>query len=126
MRRSAEWPDDGLIQAFRGSLGEKARLDVGPWLELVDLPLWGLAALFVFRISAAFRGGALGRAARWVGSGLVVVAAAKVLRGALLLLQGERLFASDLGQLIWAAMLLAAWVLAGLGIYEFYRAGRSI
>lgn len=98
----------------------------GSWNELLDLPLWGLAALFTFRIASSFRGGTLGRAARFVAWALSVVAGAKLARLILLQWQSDGLVAAEVGQLVWWMALLAAWVLAGLGIYEFHRAGRSI
>ena len=110
-------------------LGEITRLvggDAGPWLEVLDLPLWCLAATFSFRISAAFRGGTLGRAASWVAWALVVVAVGKTTRAIVLLLDEDGAWTTGLVEVGGGLVLLVAWVLAGLGIYEFYRAGRSI
>lgn len=98
----------------------------GRWAELIDVPLWALSAVFVFRIAFSFRGGAVGRGASWVGWALTLVAAGKALRAGFILLQWDRLFAAETGQLAWGLILALAWALAGLGIYEFYRAGRSI
>ena len=42
-----------------GDIGGGTLFGSGPWVDVVDVPLWGLAALFTFRIAAAFRGGAL-------------------------------------------------------------------
>lgn len=125
----AEWLLGELSPAI-GAVTDEAsggtQLFRGSWVDFVDLPLWALAAVFAFRIAASFRGGALGRAAGWVGWALVVVASGKALRAALLLVHGDRAFSSELAQLAWGAVLAAAWGLAGMGIYEFYRAGRSI
>lgn len=101
-------------------------LGLGSWVDFVDLPLWGLAALFAFRIAASFRGGALGRASSWVGWALTVVASGKALRALFVLAEGERVFSSELVDLVWGLAVATAWGLAALGIYEFYRAGRSI
>jgi hypothetical protein len=98
----------------------------GSWNELVDLPLWALAALFTFRIASSFRGGAFGRAARFIAWALTVVAGAKLARALLLYWRPDGVVGDEVGQLVWGITLAAAWSLAGLGIYEFYRAGRSI
>lgn len=109
-----------------GDIGGGTLFGSGPWVDVVDVPLWGLAALFTFRIAAAFRGGALGRAVRWLAWALTVVTSAKIVRGGFLFWDAERLVMSDFGQLLWTLVLASAWGLAGVGIYEFHRAGRSI
>lgn len=130
MQLLAEWSDNLValptFAEVSRQLGIGLDVGFGPWLQLFDLPLWSLAALFSFRISAAFRGGTLGRAASWVAWALVVVAVGKATRGAVLFLYGPGAFTSELAQIAWGLVPGLAWVLAGLGIYEFYRAGRSI
>ncbi len=126
MRQPAEVMAGSETLPFFGEITRLVRAAVGPWLEVLDLPLWCLAAMFSFRISASFRGGTLGRAASWVAWALLVVAAGKSVRAIVLLADADGAWTTGLAEVGWGLVPLVAWVLAGLGIYEFYRAGRSI
>jgi uncharacterized membrane protein YuzA (DUF378 family) len=96
--------------------------------NVLELPFLFIAVVFAFRTAQALKGGAFGKGMLLIALGALVMAIGHINMQMVSYWNFNlftAIFGDSVGDVVWVIVLIATWLLTGLGFYFIYRAAKG-